>query len=141
MKIKSIKADAEKVVRGAWMSTGYVDSEGNELRFRVRRWSNTKLAEFARQHVDKEWSGEERGFAFIGAVLITECENLEDNDGNPITWSPEFGLEFFSDVRSVGGDDDDEDGAEQVRTLEHIADAVVAFSRSDEAYIGDLSGN
>lgn len=123
------------------MSTGLRDSDDKpELRFRIKRWSRAAFSEFAEQHKDKDWNDEERGLAFVGSVLITDVEGLEDDDGTPIEWSPEYGLSFFHGVRLVERHEDDED-PEAFRPLEYIADACLAFARSDDVYIGDLSGN
>ena len=139
VKLKKLRMDAERAIRGAWL-TVHVDEDGKPTRFRVRRWSNALLAEFARKHHDKDWTSVQRGFAFLGGVLITEVEGLEDDDGNPIVWSEDYGIEFFQHCRAVDVDDDD-DEQEQFHTLEYIADQVMQFARSDDPYIGELSGN
>ena len=140
MKLKRLKMDAEKAVRGAWMSTGIVDETGTELRFRVRRYSQSIHSRFHREHMAEDWTQEQRGLAFIGGALVTAVEGLEDNDGNPIEWSPEFGATFFHDSQTVSGNEDDDD-AEQFLTLGYIAEAVLEFAKADDPYIGELAGN
>lgn len=101
-KLKSIKADATKVLGGVW-----VDYEAG-VRLLVARMGNPAFEAFVRS----KQRGNVRGFRAkrisdaeaeaitkeaAAAHILVGWENIEGDDGQPIAYSPAKALEFFND--------------------------------------------
>lgn len=128
----------EKCVEGVWIPLANYDG----VRFRVRRWSQGAFQKFAAEHAGEAWDDDQMSRAFFGAWCVTEAEGLEDAEGNPLHWTPEYGIEFFLPRYPADPDDEDDgEGITWVYKFDHIFWGLYQAARTDAVYLEDLLGN
>lgn len=101
-RLSSLKADSRKEVEGVWMSWEHgvslliarLNNPGFQAHVRKATRSKTKAI---RQGSISDEEMERVSLEAIAHHVLLGWKNIEDDDGNPLEYSPETALELLSD--------------------------------------------
>lgn len=130
--LSSRRFDPELEVEGRWLE----DYRGLGFDLLVARWNNPEhrrvLAELAQEAREALSVGEEitterwreiTGVAMARTIWVG-ARHLEDDDGEPLEYTPELGAEYLNSL-----------------SFTELREDIAAFAMEDEAYIARAVGN
>lgn len=126
--------DAQKAIVGVWTP---VPGHGFDLR--IGKYSNARYHLFQQKHMDRGWDQDESVRAYLGGEVITGIRGLQDDDGNDIEWSEDFGVEFLLERAEA----EHPVTGEAIRTFvrEDVSDFAYAVSKQGGRYLRIAAGN
>lgn len=97
VKLSGLRLDSEAVVNGRWFQ--WVPG----VRLKLAKWGNDRFQERLEELFKDLGKADEDVLKQVAAeTVLLDVEGLDDDDGNPISYTSELGLEWLRDPELLG---------------------------------------